>query len=523
LTTPGVVNYESLTISWKSRVGGGDSGADGYSVNIADDLPDVPAYGSPGEEGGGSGLSLTVDQYDNGGGETGVEIRWRGAQVAFKMLPKDDDGTGNFLRKDTFVDASASVDATGLATFTYDGNTITAQLPNYTGVRANRVEIGGRTGGANDNHWIDDLSIVAFPFDASAAEAGQTVTFQATADKPGMFSAGPAIASDGTLTYTPAPNANGVANVTVVAKDNGGTAGGGHDTSAPCSFTITLTPVNDCPTADSQTVTVDLNSTANLTLVGHDVDGDALQYSVSQAPAHGVVVLQVNTGAATYTPTAGYSGPDLFKFKASDGHCDAEGTVTINVRTACTPPVARITASPLVDFSPEVTHKVLISCNGSNACLRLDGSLSSDAESPLSELTFQWFVEPGALPVATGMIVTNCLDVGTQVIDLVVTDPCHLSGHDSLTVDVISAGEAIDELIDRVNSSTVARKNKRPFIATLKAASASAERGQTRTAANQLHAFQNKVRAQVSKDNPGEAAIWTQWAQNIIDALSRCN
>ncbi|HXJ71748.1 MAG TPA: Ig-like domain-containing protein, partial [Candidatus Dormibacteraeota bacterium] len=360
-------------------------------------------------------------------------------------------------------------------------------------------------------------------FDASSAEAGQTVQFVVSNDKPGMFSAQPAIAPNGTLTYTPAPNANGVATVTVVAKDNGGTAGGGHDTSDPCSFTITLTPVNDCPTADNQSVTVALNSTANLTLVGHDVDGDALQYSVSQAPAHGVVVVQVNTGAATYTPTAGYSGPDLFKFKASDGHCDAEGTVTINVRTACTPPVARITASPLVDFSPEVTHKVLISCNGSNACLRLDGSLSSDAESPLSELTFQWFVEPGALPVATGMIVTNCLDLGTQVIDLVVTDPCHLSGHDSLTVDVISAGEAIDELIDRVNSSTVARKNKRPFIATLKAASASAERGQTRTAANQLHAFQNKVRAQVSKDNPAEAAIWTQWAQDIIDALSHCN
>ena len=38
---------------------------------------------------------------------------------------------------------------------------------------------------------------------------------------------------NGTLTYTPAANANGTATVTVAIKDNGGTANGGVDTSAP--------------------------------------------------------------------------------------------------------------------------------------------------------------------------------------------------------------------------------------------------------------------------------------------------
>ena len=70
------------------------------------------------------------------------------------------------------------------------------------------------------------------------------------------------------------------------------------------------------------------------------------------------------------------------------------------------------------------------------------------------------------------------------------------------------------------NDSTIARNNKRPFIASLKAAAASADRGNNEAAANQLHAFQNKVRAQVSKSNPAEAAIWTRWAQSIIDALN---
>src|SRR6185437_15100508 len=42
-------------------------------------------------------------------------------------------------------------------------------------------------------------------------------------------------------------NANGAATVTVTAKDDGGTANGGNDTSPPRTFTITIQPVNDPP------------------------------------------------------------------------------------------------------------------------------------------------------------------------------------------------------------------------------------------------------------------------------------
>jgi hypothetical protein len=281
--------------------------------------------------------------------------------------------------------------------------------------------------------------------------------------------------------------------------------------------------VNTCPVATGTNVSVNAGSSLSFNLNAGDIDGDPLQFSITQAPAHGIVVVQVATGAATYTPAAGYTGPDSFKFKANDGHCDSqEATVNINVLpTGNTAPHAQITASPLVDFSPAVANKVLISCNGSNACLLLDGSLSSDAESPLSQLTFHWSIVP-LLPFATGVTVTECFELGTPTILLTVTDPGGLSGTDSLTIDVVSAGESIGLLIEKINSSVVARKNKRPFIATLKAAAASADRGQTHTAANQLHALQNKIRAQIAPSNPADAALWTRWAQNIIDALNAC-
>src|SRR5206468_94130 len=72
-----------------------------------------------------------------------------------------------------------------------------------------------------------------------ANESSQAVTFLITGNtNPGLFSAGPAVASSGTLSFTPAPDANGSADITIVAQDNGGTASGGADTSAPQSFHI---------------------------------------------------------------------------------------------------------------------------------------------------------------------------------------------------------------------------------------------------------------------------------------------
>src|SRR5205823_9785531 len=73
-----------------------------------------------------------------------------------------------------------------------------------------------------------------------ANESSQSVAFTVTVDNPALFSVQPAVAPDGTLTYTPALLAVGIATVTVRAVDNGGTANGGIDTSPAQTFTITL-------------------------------------------------------------------------------------------------------------------------------------------------------------------------------------------------------------------------------------------------------------------------------------------
>jgi VCBS repeat-containing protein len=62
-----------------------------------------------------------------------------------------------------------------------------------------------------------------------------------------------------------------------------------------------------------------------------DADGDALTAVLVSGPAHGTLSLASN-GTFAYTPTSGYSGPDSFTYKASDGVAQsAATTVSINV------------------------------------------------------------------------------------------------------------------------------------------------------------------------------------------------
>jgi hypothetical protein len=66
-------------------------------------------------------------------------------------------------------------------------------------------------------------------------------------DQPGWFTAEPTLAPDGTLSYALAPDVNGLATITVRLKDDGGTANGGVNASAPQTFTITVRGADQPP------------------------------------------------------------------------------------------------------------------------------------------------------------------------------------------------------------------------------------------------------------------------------------
>lgn len=140
----------------------------------------------------------------------------------------DDGGTAN-----GGVDSSATVSFTISISAVNDAPSFVAG-PNQTALED--------SGAQTVNGWATAIS--AGPAD----EAGQTLSFNiAGNDNPGLFSVAPSVDSAGNLSYTPAANASGVANIMLTLSDNGGTANGGADTSAATLFSITISEVNDAP------------------------------------------------------------------------------------------------------------------------------------------------------------------------------------------------------------------------------------------------------------------------------------
>jgi hypothetical protein len=378
--------------------------------------------------------------------------------------------------------------------------------PNF--VKGPDVTVAEDSGPRTLANWATNIS------PGPTNEADQSIDFVVSHNNPGLFSVAPAISPGGTLTFTPALNAHGSALVTVMLHDNGGTANGGQNTSAAQSFTITVSSLNDAPVAESQSVQVDEDTSKAITLTGSDVEGDPLTFTIVSLPAHGTLS---GTGPnRTYTPAPDYNGPDSFTFKVNDGQADsAPATVSITVSGVNDAPVAFITVSPLVYLNTGATG-VVISANGLDALVVLDGSQSYDPEgSPLS----YWWFESGALtPFATGVTVSNRFEVGEHTVLLEVSDG-QKSSRQSVQVEIISLSMAVDELVGTLNASTVARQRKRALEATLKACSASLERGNLISARNQLAAFQHKVTAQIQPTDPASAAELMRLSQLVLSAL----
>ncbi len=125
------------------------------------------------------------------------------------------------------------------------------------------------------------------------------------------------------VTYTPSENWYGEDIFTYRVSD-------GEANSNIATVTITVTPVNDAPVAESFEVDLQENGSMTFTLLVSDVDGDTLTFSILNEPDHGI--LECTGVNCTYTPNLHWFGIDSFIFKANDGLLDSnEATVTLNV------------------------------------------------------------------------------------------------------------------------------------------------------------------------------------------------
>ena len=108
------------------------------------------------------------------------------------------------------------------------------------------------------------------------------------------------------LTFTPTVGAEGTANVSVTLHDNGGTANGGVDTSAPQSFTLDVDKIPSITSANNVTFTVGTPGSFNVTTDGKPkpaiAEGGALPSGITFVDGTGPTK---RTGVLSGTPGAG--------------------------------------------------------------------------------------------------------------------------------------------------------------------------------------------------------------------------
>jgi Cadherin-like/Bacterial Ig domain len=250
----------------------------------------------------------------------------------------------------TFRVNDGTVDAVAANTITIDVTAIN-DAPSFT-----------QAGNQSVNEDAGAQTVVGFASAApggGADEAGQLLSYSVSNDNNALFSVQPTINAAGTLSYTLAADANGVATVTVQVSDTGGTANGGVDTAAAQLFTLTVNAVNDAPTltiGTNQSVAEDAGAQSVAAFAtaapggGADEAGQVLSYNVSN-DNNALFAQQPGLDAAgnlTYTSAPDAFGSATVTVFVSDGGGTANGGVETSAAQSFTITVTAVNDAPVL-------------------------------------------------------------------------------------------------------------------------------------------------------------------------------
>ena len=144
--------------------------------------------------------------------------------------------------------------------------------------------------------------------------------------------------ADGTVSFTPNANFNGAADFSYTVTD-------GTLTSNTATVTVNVSPVNDAPVANNDTLTASedtpvIYSAAQLLGNDTDADLDTLTIASVTSGAGGTAVLNAD-GTVSFTPNANFNGAADFTYTVTDGTLTSNtATVTVNVSPVNDAPIA---------------------------------------------------------------------------------------------------------------------------------------------------------------------------------------
>ena len=381
---------EVYVIAGPAGVGG--SGDNGSATTIANGNVTVPAFTWK--------VALVLPT-----GDDDVSRVTAGTRVIAVIMPNDNSINSDWHTYLTTVDAVEAL--TGYDFF--------ANVPDAI---ENAIEAGvdGNNPPGTENQFATTDEDVAADITVNAVSPSATPSFSytiVTSPANGVLSGvGP------TFTYTPAANFHGPDSFTFRVND-------GSNDSNTSTVNITVNPVNDVPTADSQAVTTNSDTAVSITLTGTDVETTTanLTFEVTVNPVHGT--LSGSGAGVTYTPNTNYSGPDSFKFTVRDTGDAAAAPVTSAEATVS------ITVNDTI--APAITAPANVTVNtgaGATAC----GAVVADADLGTATATDN----SGSVSVTrSGVPSGNIFPVGTTTVTYTATDAAGNSTTATQTVTVI--------------------------------------------------------------------------------------
>ena len=247
-----------------------------------------------------------------------------------------------------------------------------------------------------------------------------------------------AISSNSTsIDYTPATNFNGVEDILYTISDGELT-----DTGV---LTITVTPVNDAPESNDDTIELNEGETATIlqnntsTILQNDTDAenDDLTAILLESPSYGVLNLN-SDGTFSYEHDGSETISDNFTYKSNDGDLDS------NVSTVS------IIINPINDNSPSNITLTITDVEENISNTLLGQIIVSDLDLPNDTHIFEIISGTGDTDNEKFSIIGNNLNLVTDLdfetkstlsIRVKVTDQNNNSFEDNLTINVIDVND----------------------------------------------------------------------------------
>jgi len=144
------------------------------------------------------------------------------------------------------------------------------------------------------------------------------------------------------LTYTPDPNFSWLDSFTFRVSD-------GKTDSVPATIMISVTPINDPPTAKDDKIVTQEDTPATIDVLANDIEVDHELLTISEiTQGRGGMVAKNDDGTLTYTPNKDFSGTDTFTYTVTDREGEKDtAVVKVIVGTANDPPL--ITSEPVTE------------------------------------------------------------------------------------------------------------------------------------------------------------------------------